>query len=275
MSEEALVPEIKDSSTSDVPELPAETPEVETPEPEKAEPEKDEEAEPQTEDSSDEPPKKAKGVQKRIDELVRQREEYRTLFEQERQEKARLLEMVQTPQKRQEVTGKPEISQFEDHDQYLEALADWKVQARLAEEGNRRAELERQRAAEQQQVAFRERLAKAADKYDDFHSVVTADVRISEAVGDAIKDSEVGPDLMYFFGKNPDEARRISALNPVAATREIGRIEARIEEASKPKPKPFSKAPEPVKPLGGKEVVSKRPEEMSMSEYVAWRQGKQ
>lgn len=271
MSEEALVPEIKDSSTSDVPELPTETPEV-TPEPETAEPEKDEEAEPQTEDSSDEPPKKAKGVQKRIDELVRQREEYRTLFEQERQERARMFEMMQKPQK--EATGKPEISQFEDHDQYLEALADWKVKAHLEEEGRRRAELERQRQAEQQNTAFRERLAKAADKYDDFHSVVTADVQVSSAVGEAIKDSDVGPDLMYFLGKNPDEARRISALNPVAAVREIGRIEARIEEASKPKPKPFSKAPEPVKPLGGKEVVSKRPEEMSMSEYVAWRRGK-
>lgn len=275
MSEE--VPEIKDSSTSDVPaETPEkqETPEVkDAPEPEKAEPEQPEE-ESETQDESPEPPKKSKGVQKRIDELVRQREEYRALFEQERQERARMLDMMRMPQQRQEHTGKPELSQFENHEDYLEALSDWKVSLKLDEERRQREAQERQREAAQKQAAFRERLAQAADKFEDFHEVVTADVSISEAVGEAIKDSDYGPELMYFFGKNPTEARRISALNPVAAIREIGRLESRFQEASKPKPKPVSNAPEPVKPLGGKEVASKRPEDMPMDEYIAWRRGK-
>lgn len=264
--------EIQDSATSDVPEVKPEVPETPSA-PETAEPEKpDEDSEPQTEDTSDEPPKKSKGVQKRIDELVRQREEYRALFEQERQEKMRMFEMAQRPTPPE--FGKPDISQFDDHDKYLEALADWKVESRLAEERQKQSEREQAREAARRQSLLRERIEKASERYEDFYESARADVNVSAAVADAITDSELGADLIYFLGKNPEEARRLNALNPVAAVREVGRLEARIQEANKPKPKPISNAPDPVKPLGGKEVVSKRPEEMSMSEYIAWRRGK-
>lgn len=90
------------------------------------------------------------------------------------------------------------------------------------------------------------------------------------AVGDAVLDSEDPAALLNYLGKNPDVAAELKGLSPAALGRRIGRIEAQIN--AKPQPKPVSKAPDPVKPIGATRGTSS-PAEMSMEEYVAWRKG--
>lgn len=73
--------------------------------------------------------------------------------------------------------------------------------------------------------------------------------------------------VLYHLGKDLDEAARIMALTPLRQAAELTRLAERLKMA-----KPISKAPEPIKPLGGgKTVGQKSPDDMTMEEFVAWR----
>jgi hypothetical protein len=236
---------------------------------------------------------KSKGVQKRIDELVKQREE-------EKAEKLRLmalLEQLHKPKEEpkevveDEAPQRPTRESFENPADYEAALADYAdqkaawsaktaVRDALAEEARKRE----QQAIEESQKAVREsyasRVEKAVEKYPDYKSVAESpDVTVSIAMAQAILHSENGPELAYHFGKNPAEAKRISSLNPVLQLVELGRIEAKLtapvqkeDSPPPPSPKPVSKAPDPIKPLKtGSEQLKKSPDEESMEEYAARR----
>ena len=79
-------------------------------------------------------------------------------------------------------------------------------------------------------------------------------------MADAIRTSEVGAAVAYHLASNPEEARRIAGLNPLAAIREIGRLEARFDtKSSGPPPKQASDAPPPppgVRGQGGRFAVA-------------------
>jgi hypothetical protein len=246
--------------------------------------------------ASDEPEGKPKsqGVQKRIDELVRQREDAERRAEAERQEKLRLLALV-------EKGGKPE-KPAEDEDpepqrpareafaepgafesalaEYADKKADWSarraVKEALAE--NDRAQQKRQieQAQKQAQEAYAGRVQKAAEKYPDYKDVAESpNVTVSIPMAHAIMQSEHGPEIAYHLGKNPEEAKRIASLNPVQQLVEVGLIVAKLTATAPataaPAPKPaVSAAPKPITPLESKSDPVKRPEEMGMDEYAEY-----
>ena len=240
--------------------------------------------------TEDEGKPKSKGVQKRIDELVKQREE-------EKAEKLRLLAIVEgynkpkpeaTPEDREQEPQKPLRETYASTDEYASALADYAdlkaawsakqaVGAALAEE-QRKAEV---RQAEEARKAtldtYNGRVAKAAEKYSDYKQVAESpDVTVSMVMAQAIMQSEHGPELQYHLGKNPDEAKRISSLQPVQQLVELGVLAAKLTAVA-PAPavpaKPVSSAPKPIKPLESKAVpVTKSPEEETMEEYGARRE---
>jgi hypothetical protein len=72
----------------------------------------------------------------------------------------------------------------------------------------------------------------------------------SPAMADAIKTSDLGAAVAYHLATNPEEARRIAGLNPLAAIREIGRLEARFDSKAAPQ-KQASDAPPPPPTLRG------------------------
>ena len=78
------------------------------------------------------------------------------------------------------------------------------------------------------------------------------------AIDEHILHSEMGPALMQYLAEHPDECEAIAALGPGPAIAALGRIEERIDQASKaaksgsaPKPKPVTRATPPVSPVGG------------------------
>lgn len=81
---------------------------------------------------------------------------------------------------------------------------------------------------------------------------------------EAIKSTETGGEVAYHLASNPDEARRIAALNPLSQVRELGKLEARLAapptKEPGPKPKTATDAPPPpdgaARGAGGKFVVS-------------------
>ena len=107
-------------------------------------------------------------------------------------------------------------------------------------------------------------------------------IPVSLAVNNVILDSEHGPEIAYELAKNPKEYERINKLPPLAAARELGKIEARISQASSEKKKPetnkITQAPKPMNPLkGGKRAPVKSlydADRMSQAEYEALRRAK-
>jgi hypothetical protein len=90
-----------------------------------------------------------------------------------------------------------------------------------------------------------------------------------------ITESDDGPALAYYLGKNLDVAARIAQLPPLAAARELGRIEVNLAfEREKAKLKPVvSQAPPPTPKIEATEpAVSKDPSQMTDREFAKWRE---
>lgn len=252
-----------------------------------------------------EPEKKpAKGVQKRLDELTRQREEERAariaaekrhdelmkaIMEGRIQPASTDAPAVKTTEATQDEDPEPQRptkTDFSDPDAwdaallgYAEQKAAWTARREVA--AARKADLDAQqkRAAEEAQratmAAHEARVAKAKEKHADWAEVAESDVQITMPMAHAILQHEQGADIQYYLGSHPDEAARISKLPVYNQLVEIGVIAAKVAApaagASAPA-KPISQAPAPIKPtVSGSAAVAKSPEEESMEEYAARR----
>lgn len=243
------------------------------------EPEKKEEAKPEEppkpEEKKEEP--LPKGVQKRIDRAVREKYEAQAEAKMMRERLERLEQNFQQNQ-RQSLpidNSEPKIENFNDFDQYVAAKAEWiaskKINETLQEREKRIAE-ERVAAAHYKAVdGWNKRLAEATAELPDFEEVISSsDLPMSDFMRDAIIDSDLGPKVAYWLANNPDEAKKIASMSPLATVKAIGRIEERLESQAKAPKKPTG-APAPLKPVGGKASVQKDPGQMSDAEYLEWR----
>jgi chromosome segregation ATPase len=202
-------------------------------------------------------------LEKRFSELTKQREAARQEAERERQARealeARLrdLEAKASPQKSEEPDPKPNPAQFNDALEYAEALAEWTTDRKMRERDQ--AEMARKVQEEQSRMRqkFQERLDAAKQSLPDYEEMIaSSDVSVSQPVTDAIIESDVGPQVLYYLAENPDFTRALAEKSITAQLRAIGRLEAKFEK-SEPAPKPSvkepvakkSNAPEPIKPL--------------------------
>jgi hypothetical protein len=70
---------------------------------------------------------------------------------------------------------------------------------------------------------------KAKEKHPDFDETISHLILpTSQPMLDAILDSELGAEIMYWLGKHPTDCKLIGDLEPLSAVREIGRIEGTI-----------------------------------------------
>lgn len=187
-------------------------------------------------------------VRKRIDKIVWQREEARREAE---HWKRMANQPKQEAQQVAEDPSKPRSEQFDTFEKYTEALAEWKVESRIQkaqQEYQKRTEQERFQSSKK---AFDERAEKAREKFPDYDDLFES-APISEAMAPTILESEQGPELAVYLAKNPDVARKIYNLSPREAARELGKIEAKLDDLLKPKTVTDAKPPlSPVKPKGG------------------------
>ena len=282
------------SSTNDMPVIETK-PDVVVPKevaaPEEAKPEESADSEqPEISTASDEP-KKAKGVQKRIDELVTQREDNkrraeaaearldRALQALERSTGAPAKETKEVIEKTDPEPKKPLKTEFNDPEAYDTAIenyvserASWiarrEVNATLAEERRKRIEENQAEQQRKTQEVYRDRVSKAKEKYADFSEVAESpDVQVSMPMAHAILTYEQGPELQYYLGKNRTETARIAALPPELQLMELGMIAASLKQPA-PTVKPVSSAPAPGKPIKSASEPEKDIENMSMEEYA-------
>lgn len=178
----------------------------------------------------------------------------------------------------QQAPQAPKYEDFDSDEAYLDALADYKVNARLQEQETQRQRQERERQQQQEREqtyqSLQEKLSEGAAKYDDFEDVVYDEsVPITDSMAEAMADSENAADIAYHLGSNPKEAARIAGLSATKQAREITRLEGRLaSQQAQPSQKRQTKAPAPtqrVRGSGDRGTVD--PDKMSMDEYVRWR----
>ena len=262
---------------------PAAADEAKTSEDESADLESSEATEPESTSASDEP-KKAKGVQKRLDELTKQREDAKREAEAERNEKLRLLALLEERKAAPEPEyqpAKPNRGDYDSEEAYSDAqityageFAAWKVKSELVAQQQAMQDKQQRDYIDSENRKVRDtyaaRVEKVKEKYSDYQSVAESpDVQISVPMAHAIAHAEQGPEIAYYLGKNPAEAKRISSLSPPVQLMELGLILGKINT---PVTKSVSAAPSPIKPIKGSgDAASKSPDEMSMEEYATMR----
>lgn len=148
--------------------------------------------------------------------------------------------------------GKPKVEQFEDYDAYVEALTDWKLEQRERVAEQRKIEAQRSQNA----ASHQERASKAKEVYQDFEEVLDSarDILFQQSTLDAIVESDHSADIIYYLGKNKDQAQKISSMPIHRQLIEIGKIETRFEKKDEPSPtKRVTKAPDPISPVGNRD----------------------
>lgn len=231
----------------------------------------------ETEQDAEKAPQPRKpGIQRRLDELTANwREEQRRARQLEEQNAELLRRVLQSdkapePKAPTQPVTEPKLDQFQTYDEYVGALADYKAEQRIqAWQNEQRAQQEAQQRANVQSE-FQRRAAEFRAEASDFDMVAfNPSLPVSDAMAEAINASDMGPQVLYYLGKNPNEAARIAALPAIQAARELGRLETRI---SLPQPKTVTSAPKPVTPLdGGGSSRAIDPDKMTTEEWKAWR----
>lgn len=185
-------------------------------------------------------------VQKRIDKLTwqaRQAERDRDYWRDQAQR--------QTPAKPESAPEAPKAApKLEDYN-YDEAAYQTALTAHVTAEAARQVReefrKEQEQLTQQQKVeSWRKRESAFAAKTPDYEETAYY-APIPDKAAEIIKDCENGPEVAYYLGKHPDEAKALNGLSEAAMARAIGRIEAKLETpaAPAPAPKPVSKAPAP------------------------------
>lgn len=221
------------------------------------------------------------GFQARIDKLTwekNQREREAEYWRQRAMETAKPAEPPKPPEPPPTMPTLESVGY--DEAKYQAALVEFaRAEARRETEAilTRREQEAQQRAKEQ---SFRQREANVRAKYDDYESVAYY-APLSDTVVEMVKESEEGPELAYYLGKNPEIAKTISQLPERAAARELGRIEQKLamqrETAAKPvaAPKPqVSEAPPPPPKIEAVEPDTRKSiydDSMSVDEWMALR----
>ena len=174
--------------------------------------------------------------------------------------------------------GRPEADKFANHSEYVEALADWRVEQKLSEREQKSNEVAAKAESQKKVVQHVERVNKFKADHADFDDVVSevGDIPISMTFQQVVLDSDNGPELIYNLAKDPAEYKRIQSLPAIAAAREIGKLEARLAKSAasnEPLETKTTKAPAPISPVNkGKVTATKNPDEMTYPEFKKWRE---
>lgn len=173
--------------------------------------------------------KPKKTAQERIDEITRARREaereaayWRNVAE------GKTHKREETKQEEAKAPNPDDFPLGDMDPQYVDALVDFRVKQGLDKIMPAVAQNLQRQAGERVWEAAQE---VARSKHADFDAKVIDGAHnwpCTEGMAEAIKTSDAGGELAYHLASNPEEARRISALPPIAQIRELGRIEATL-----------------------------------------------
>ena len=262
-----------------------ETPdESETSESEELDESESEESEADPEDEKPEEPKKKKnGFKNRIDKLNKRLTDREREMEYWKAEalKAKTPNQETKPDAAKETpkaAGRPNADDYDSHADYVEAVADWKADAKFAERDQKVAQ-------EKSNADFAEtlknhdaRVQSFKESHADYDEVLNeSEFMFSPLIQKLILQSDIGPALIYEILTDDELASKISKLSPEFQAREVARLEHRLERNSSEESQETenktekSKAPPPIRSLKSNSAsASKDPDKMNFQEYKKW-----
>lgn len=231
--------------------------------------------------------KEAKGVQKRINELVAEREEAKRDRESLRRQNETLLQHVlkatQPPaQVRPVVDAPPDKNAFSSWEDYQRADAAYSARqairqefaAREAQQNefNQRTQQQArvqqtERAKEQLHGALATQLSEARQSYPDYDDVVGgATWELPLNVEAAMTLSGAGGHVAYYLAKNPQVVKQLAALPDMAVAAQMSRIAHYLKPSAS-----VSNAPPPGRPSGsrGSNAGGYR-DDFTPAQHLAW-----
>lgn len=160
---------------------------------------------------------------------------------------------------------KPVPSQFEDYDQYYEALSDWKIEQRTHEillqaEARAQARIEGDRAAQSFAAHAKQVFQRGQEAYPDFDTVIaSANQQMSPLHAQAILNSPQPEHVMYAFAKNQDQFNRfVQTTDPLQLGLMLGQMgtaPSSVVSVAPTRPA-TTNAPAPPQPLGSSAKTS-------------------
>ena len=217
--------------------------------------------------------KPANGVQKRINKVVKEREDAKRENE-ALQKRIKELEGNNSDQEVKE----PVESDFDTYDQYLDALdkydstAETKEPAKDSENDKQKDTSTDNTLTDSQRSAMeviRETIGSAENKPGDFEAIaLNPEVPITGEMLEALAECDDPAKVMYHLGKNKDTAESIANKSPAQQMREIAKLDLTVK-VSPPKPVKTTNAPDPISPVNGSEQQTKSDSEMSFAEFEA------
>lgn len=224
-------------------------------------------------------------VQPRIDALTKEREDARREAAYWR---ARADAAAAPPPPAPE--KKPVAEDFDTYDEYVEALTDFKAKAIVDERLTDRDKKAEERTAETARATtWGSRLDAAKTAIPDMDATLRASsTPIMPHVGDVLMEADRGPELLLHLAKHPDVAEKLNAMKPMAAARELGRIEGSLPalqsvppaddtpppDKDKPTDTPpasaarTTTAPPPVKTTGSGRSTTTKLADLPMDQYI-------
>jgi len=117
-------------------------------------------------------------------------------------------------------------------------------------------------------------MRRGIEKYPDFLEVIQdSQVPMSNHLLEAIKNSDVGDEIVYKLANDQDLAMKLSKVDPITQAKMLLKMETEFEIAKAPIVK-VSQAPSTTAPMQSAPAVSKNPNDMSMKEYIEYRKSR-
>lgn len=222
------------------------------------------------------------GKQKAIDRKTAAYHALQKKHDEQRTEAEKLSELI----KKQTPDVEPVIDNFETHEDYVEALVDYRSKAKMAEyqqnlsqqqEQMRQAKVmqDRQSILQGQEAAYMDINPSYASAKAEVQGYLSSlggiDPSVENAVIEQLYRGNVAEVTDYFGannGENLEELGRISKMTPPEAAVELYKIQQRV--SSSPQTKQKTTKPTPVKVSRGKSSTSKPVSKMSGKDTLDW-----
>jgi hypothetical protein len=217
---------------------------------------------------------KKNGFKKRFDRLKRREMEAKKEVEYWKREALKGNNQPKSePTPRAAISGKPKADDFNTHEDFVEALSDWKFTEKLKDYDKSKQQEKVQATQKEKLTSWQSKVESYKESNPDFEETMeeAEDVILPYGAEEAIMDSEFGPKILHELAKNPELAIKISKLSAASAIREIGKIEARLED--KTTKQTTSKAPKPITSVRGGAKITKSLSDpnLTQAEYEAIR----
>lgn len=232
------------------------------------------------EEVAEQPRKKSNGFKKRIDKLIKEKDELKQRLD--ALEKGSKPAEKEVKSEKEETLVKPKFEDFDSIDDYNDAFEDYmekKVLSKFEKHTSEKASKQAQAEERNKEIsAYTERLNKAvSERYKDFNEVFTNlnDVpALHDATVRLIQKSEMGPDLVYYLAKNKEKATELAKSSVEDQITKLNKLEQRLsaklnikkEEA----PAPLNRVTNPRGTVNKKEYSK----EMSFEDFMKFREKK-